>query len=206
MSLFCSFPTLGLGVVHKGCTLKKEPFSYPHVRIWSPPFGLHLALYTSLWSDSVIAGALKICCSLISYHRGILPLPRVGWYVDHVINRAHSFPRNFEPSRGIWVLPSWAVEFTTEFVFFRGIRLFSSDFDVFQSNNWENDLDADWWLINEQRRILKFITCIWLADSSFSQAAEFHWCYCGEPRNFSCCRGEPRNLRNSPRKTVGPSN
>src|SRR6218665_1421256 len=40
----------------------------PHLT--NPPSPLcgrpHLASYTALWSDSVIAGAVKICCSLIS--------------------------------------------------------------------------------------------------------------------------------------------
>ena len=72
---------------------------------------------------------------------------------------------------------------------------------------------ADWWLINEQWRILKFITCIWPADSSFSQAAEFHWCYRGEPRNFICVAAVSRGIYEIrrgicqilPRKSVGPN-
>ena len=47
-----------------------------------------------------------------------------------IISRAHSFfrePRNFEPSRGIWV-------FTAELG--HGIRLFAAEFDVFHSNNY----------------------------------------------------------------------
>src|SRR6218665_3811173 len=65
-----------LGVVHKGRPQKNDPFSYPlpPVRrcphLTNPPSPLcgrpHLASYTALWSDSEIAGAVKIRCSLIS--------------------------------------------------------------------------------------------------------------------------------------------
>jgi len=39
----------------------------PLVRVWltPPPTCLHLALDTALWSGSVIAGGLKIWCSLV---------------------------------------------------------------------------------------------------------------------------------------------
>ena len=52
-------------------------------------------------------------------------------------------PRNFEPSRGIWV---FAAEFEPRNLsrgINRGIRLFAAEFDVFHSNNYfftENDL------------------------------------------------------------------
>src|SRR6218665_2719765 len=41
-----------LGVVHKGRPQKNDPFSYPHPPVRRCP---HLASYTALWSDSVIA-------------------------------------------------------------------------------------------------------------------------------------------------------
>ena len=83
------------GVIHKGRPQKTTPFPTllppvrrcPHlINPLSPLCGRpHLASYTALWSDSVIAGALKVRYSLIS-SSGILPQLRVGRYVGHVIN------------------------------------------------------------------------------------------------------------------------
>src|SRR6218665_2324153 len=65
-----------LGVIHKGRPQKMTHFLYPPSpcpqvsasdQPPSPHCGRpHLASYTVLWSDSVIAGAVKIRCSLIS--------------------------------------------------------------------------------------------------------------------------------------------
>ena len=86
--------TRGLTGSVKGSSIKDVLKKWPHfippplsagVRIWPTPFPLcgrpHLASYTALWSDSVIAGAVKIRCSLISSGHFLL-LPHVG----HVIN------------------------------------------------------------------------------------------------------------------------
>src|SRR6218665_1741091 len=77
-----------LAVVHKGRPQKMTHFytspppvrRCPHLTNPPPPHcgRPHLASYTVLWSDSVIAGAVKIRCSLSSYHQGILLLPHVG--------------------------------------------------------------------------------------------------------------------------------
>ena len=61
---------------------KKDPFPTPSpcpqvFAFDQPPSPLcrrpHLASYTALWSDSVISGALKICCSLVSSSRHFTP-------------------------------------------------------------------------------------------------------------------------------------
>ena len=113
---------------------------------------------------------------------------------DCIIIRAHSFPRPAEfhaEPRNLLFPRIWAAEFTVEFVF---LPRNSAVFDVFHSNNYfftENDLKVallqvclwwfffmvmvewwKWWLMNEQWRIHKFITCIWPVDWWFNQAAE----------------------------------
>ena len=83
-----------------------------------------------------------------------------GLYEKRMTSRAHSFPRNFEPSWGIcFFLRNWAAEF------YRRIRLFPAEFDVFHSNNYfftENDLKLAllqvclwwffvwWWWLNDE--------------------------------------------------------
>ena len=109
----------------------------------------------------------------------------------------------------------------------RGIRLFAAEFDVFHSNNFSQTMDLatslltlifglmmviDWWLINESWRIHKFITCIWLVDSWFNQATEFHPCCHAELRNLICVAAVSHGIYQIcrwicqiwPRKTAGP--
>src|SRR6218665_1143645 len=65
----------------------------PHFTNHPPLCGRpHLASYTALWSDSVIAGAVKIRCSLISSgHFTPTPCGLIA-YVSHVINNLRSSP------------------------------------------------------------------------------------------------------------------
>ena len=78
-----------------------------------------------------------------------------------LISRAHSLPRTaafraeprnlgfYEPSRGIFfhrgirLFFHRGIRLFPRIRLFRGLRLLSADFDVFHSNNSENDLDAD---------------------------------------------------------------
>jgi len=78
-----------IGAVHKDVR-KKDPVSYLCLQLSAfdkSPFA-DVRIYHTLFYGlilSVIAGALKIRCSLVS-SSGRLPLPHVGWYVGHVIN------------------------------------------------------------------------------------------------------------------------
>ena len=57
-----------LGTVHKGSSQKNLFVPPPLSAFYQPPLAdaAFSIIHCSIWSDSEIAGALKICCSLIS--------------------------------------------------------------------------------------------------------------------------------------------
>ena len=112
-----------------------------------------------------------------------------------LISRAHSFPRPAEfraEPRNLGCRGIWTAEFN------RGIRLFSAvsrgiwrfPFEqLIFHRKWPQSSSVTslsmmifclmvmvewwkWWIMNEQWRIHKFITCIWPVDSWFNQSAE----------------------------------